>query len=521
MPEQAVLRIDEYLKSIQIRNKLNTDFLLEANNDNFYLNDNLKFGGDWNDATGNALTSGDTISQRMRSPEYSFSNNFEWIKKTGKRHFGIHSFTAYNHISQLLQVTPWLYDDLFPDINKDGKAVQNLNQSKFTTRNRINFGENRFNLSMDFNVELQNMKTDLFPYSEPDLKNSADSLQNNLLWNRFEWQLHNFYGFNLGSKISIYLGIPLRYMWLYQNNYIQNKHSGSGFFYIEPYLHINYQISPAWSAMGMYWIANNIGGISNAYTSYIMTSYNEFVKNAGSLYKSLLQSSLLTIIYKNPFSTLFGSLSLNYSHSRINLLNDFTFQGILKVKSSINHPYAEKKFSTSAAIGKDIESLHSKISLNATYINSQSAMISQAVFTNYHLNLISLYPRFTTQFGRFAILNYDMKYSFISSKIDFTRQNLPLIRTGSQLATINFFPVKNLSFSFSAEQFYNSQSRSMTFGDMGIKYTYKGADFMLDYTNIFNAKQYIYNSYSDISMYYYSYNLRPAEILLRVRHTIR
>ena len=525
LPGQNVLKVEESLKSIQIQNKLNTDFLLNANNENFYLNNNLKLEGNWNKETGDVLTPTDTISQKMRSPEYSFSNNFEWIKKTGNRRYEIHSFSAYNRMSQLLQVTPWLYEDIFPDLNTDGKAIQNVHQSNFVTRNRINLGQNRFNLSLDFNAELQDMKTDLLSNSKQNTQNGIDSLCNNLLWNRFEWQLHNFYGFNLNSKISIYFGIPVRYVWLHRNNHIQNKHSDSGFFYIEPYLHVNYQITPAFSAMCMYGNTNNQGGISDAYTSYIMTSYKDFTKNDENLYKEQLQNILLLLLYKNPFSTLFGSLSANYSYSRINLLDNIVFEGIMKIKSSIDQPYTKKNFSTTATIGKDIESIHSKISMDIAYSNSMSAMVSQSFFTNYHLNFFSFSPYFTIQFGNLVILNYEMKYSLINSKIDHADQDLPLIRTISQLPKINFLPVKNLSFSFSAEHFYNnrilSQSRSMIFGDIGVKYMYRGTDFILEYTNIFNAKQYIYNSYSDISEYSYSYNLRPAEILFKLRRTIR
>ena len=43
---------------------------------------------------------------------------------------------------------------------------------------------------------------------------------------------------------------------------------------------------------------------------------------------------------------------------------------------------------------------------------------------------------------------------------------------------------------------------------------------MLDWTNIFNTNKFITYSYSDISSYYSIYDLRPSEILLRVRFKI-
>lgn len=44
---------------------------------------------------------------------------------------------------------------------------------------------------------------------------------------------------------------------------------------------------------------------------------------------------------------------------------------------------------------------------------------------------------------------------------------------------------------------------------------------MLDYTNIFNSGQFVSASYTDVSRYYSSYTLRPAEILLKLRFKLK
>lgn len=51
-------------------------------------------------------------------------------------------------------------------------------------------------------------------------------------------------------------------------------------------------------------------------------------------------------------------------------------------------------------------------------------------------------------------------------------------------------------------------------------YRVKNIGWMLDWTNVFNTCQFVNYSYSDISSYYSVYNLRPSEILLRVRFKI-
>lgn len=525
LPDKSVLKMDEHLKSKQIQNRLNTDFSINANNEHFYLNNALKLAGNWQKESGEALTLDDTVSQKLKNPVYSVSNTFDLIKRQGKRHYKIHSFTGYNRESQSLSIEPLLYKDLFSAGKSDGKLMEDVRRHSFLTRNSVSFGINKFDLRLNFNADLQNLKTDLYAQTLQNSRESADSLRNSLRWNRLEWELRNFYGFDLIPKMTVYLAAPLRYVWLSKNDRMQTQSSGSGYFYIEPYIFLNYQATPLWSLSCMYDNTNNTGGIDDAYTSYVMTSYKDLNRNDGSLYRQRRQNVLLYLSYKKPFTTLFGNLSVNYFHSRANLMDDFVFRGILKIKSSIEQNHTREGFSISGGIGKAIESIRSKISLNAFYTQSRSYVITQKILTKYTSNFISFSSHITTQFGSFAIFRYEMKHRLDKSKIDFEGQDLPLIRTFSQNLKTSFLPLKNLIFTLSAEYYYNSRiqsgSRSMWFGDIEMKYQWKGMDLALDYTNIFNAKQYVSSYHSDITRYYYTYTLRPAEIVLKLRFSLK
>jgi hypothetical protein len=45
-------------------------------------------------------------------------------------------------------------------------------------------------------------------------------------------------------------------------------------------------------------------------------------------------------------------------------------------------------------------------------------------------------------------------------------------------------------------------------------------DWFLDWTNLFNTRQFVTYSYSDVSSYYSVYGLRPSEVMLKVRFKI-
>ena len=88
----------------------------------------------------------------------------------------------------------------------------------------------------------------------------------------------------------------------------------------------------------------------------------------------------------------------------------------------------------------------------------------------------------------------------------------------------SFIPAKGFTFTLSINHYYNnmieSSARSSWFGNLGARYRMKNVDWMLDWTNIFNTRRFVTYSYNDISSYYSVYNLRPAEVLLRVRFKI-
>jgi outer membrane receptor protein involved in Fe transport len=85
------------------------------------------------------------------------------------------------------------------------------------------------------------------------------------------------------------------------------------------------------------------------------------------------------------------------------------------------------------------------------------------------------------------------------------------------------FPHKTLTVNLNFEYQYNSAASSLhtSFADAGVKFRHKQWDLELAINNLFNAKQYVSASYSDISTYYYSYQLRPASFLLKVRFKLK
>ncbi|MFV0537203.1 MAG: carboxypeptidase-like regulatory domain-containing protein [Dysgonomonas sp.] len=526
LPGDSILAVGETMQSQLYKNRLSTDIQLNANTKNFYFNNLLKLEGEWDRERGDALTD-DSIRQHLHNPVYGISNTMDWTKVKENGTLKVSSFFGYKDISQTLNVYPLLYGDLFSVSSSDGNMKQRMDLSNFSTSNSVSWGKNG-EISQDyrvaFNSEMQHLKSGLQGETNSQII-MPDSLRNDLNWNKYEWVFSPTYRYSPTSKINISLTIPVKYTLLHRNDQISDNTKNSNYLHVTPYVFFNYKISPFWSTYINYNYSNNIGGIREAYTGYIMTSYRNLLRNDDILSKGHNHSAMGHLTYKNPLTTLFGNIFASYRNTRSNLLNDYLYQGILRVKSSIEHPNTSENLDLSMRIGKDIDALASSFSVGSRYAYSSSSQLSQSVVSDYQYQYISISPNLTTRFKGFANINYSFNMAWSKSKIESNNESLPNIRTLSQKINLNIFPIKKLTASISCENFYNnaieSGSRSMWFGDISVKYKLKEIELSLDYTNIFNTKNYISTSYSDIGRYYYSYNLRPAEILIKFRFKLK
>ncbi|MDH6342326.1 hypothetical protein M2480_001644 [Parabacteroides sp. PFB2-12] len=528
LPDQSVVIIDEQMNSRQSRHKANADFLLTSNRETFYLNNSLRFEGEWSRENGQVLQPPSDIGQRLRNEAYAINNTFDMVKTVGSnRRYKIMSYTHYKSLPQTLVVQPLLYNNLFGlEEQTGGEMMQNLDLKNLNTRNKVSFGISGFSVNMEFNADLHHMQTALAGKVSPEVAITSDSLRNNLRWNRFEWKASVFHSWYLSSRITLAAGLPLRYELVHSNDRIGKKSSNNGRLYFEPFVHLDWKLSHAWSAMLIYNYTKRAGGLQDAYTGYIMTSYRNMTKNRGDAFVNDTHNGSLCLTYKHPFSTLFGSISAGYLRMGSDQLGSYQFKdGVLRVKSVIAQKNHNDLFNASMNIGRSIDALRTNASLALGYSYTQNRVLNEGVPSDFRSDAFYLAPKFTTSFGGIALLYYQMRYRWSKNKIEALHQELPVMRTLSQKAKISVYPAKNLSLSFGVEHFYNSiiisGDRSMWFSDAGVKYTWKRIDFMLDYTNLLNTKRYITDSYHETFRSHTSYQLRPAEVMLRVRFSFK
>jgi hypothetical protein len=419
-----------------------------------------------------------------------------------------------------------LYDFLFDPTTSLSKGLeQELLLNNFTSANSVAFGFDhgkwKQNYAVGFNADLQRLTTELSPQtiSAPS-PSHPDSLVNDLSWNRFDWQIQPSYSY-LYNRLRATLGLPVQYAMLDVNPATQNH---TNRLFLNPSLAVMYKLSPYWDATANAAYRNSLGGLSNGYTGYIMRSYRNLQRNQGKLLEQHTQSYGFNLSYRNPIYALFGNIGASYFNMRANLLYGYSYSGNLRVQTSYDLPNTTEGINLSGSVSKGLDIISSTLTAGGNYATTRASQINQGILMRFNNQQYGVNVSFNTKVRQWANISYRLEHAQSLNSVGNDNTSFAPIRTYLQRAQLNLFPIKNLTMNFSWEYFYNSAitsgSRNMSFGDINIRYKLPKAEIIFDYTNLFNTKEYISASYSNTSAYYYSYTLRPAEVMLKVRFKV-
>jgi len=521
LPGKEILKVQEIANSRSYIHNANADIQLNSNKDKYYLNNLVKFNGSWDNEEGDAFAS-QPIRQQLDKPSFGISNTFDLIKNYEKTDINLSSFIGYSTLPHSLLIRPLLYPEIVGDENPSEGMRQETEQKRFVSNNKISAGYKHGrlnqNYALNFRTNLQNLSSDLSP--EGFSSNLPDSLRNDLKFDQYQWTFTPSYSYRI-NDLHINLSLPVNYLILDRNDRIRKNEESESFWYLNPRLFFNWKLSAFWNLSGNAGLNNNFGGIGNEYTGYIMQTYRNLKRNTGDTYQSENQNYSISLDYRNPLYAFFGNMSLSYFSTKANLLYGYDYSDILMTQKSLAIPNYTEGYSIQTVASKMVDGLSSTFRLAANYSGNSSSNLSQGEIVHLRGENYSISPSIDSKIRSFASLSYSCSFAESKNRIRETDRTLDPIRTITQNARLSLFPLKTLTINLSYENFYNnaiaSGNRSMSFGDIGIKYKLKNTEFLLDCTNIFNSKQYISANYNDISSYYYAYDLRPAEILLRIR----
>lgn len=515
------LRIAEDMDSRLLKRELEGSVTLEGNTDDYFLNNKLDIRSLWN-THGGHIAGSEPVSQYLKLPSFHIENDFDYLRRNDSGRNRVRANIAYTTQHHSLDVSPVLFEELK---NPDSLIRQDISFDRFKTSASISGHKDmeRFSFGYTAGASLlhYSMESGLFSGTAHDSV-IADSLQNNTSRTETKLSFLPSMAYRASSGFHVNFSLPLDYMLLHRKDKVrQVKHNG-GHLLFSPRLSLQYPFTARLNMYSNFSFSNNIGSVNEDYRGYILNTYRNMNRSDGLLSKNSHTSASVSFEYKNPFTTLFTSLRLYYNNTWRNMLYDVIYDGFLSSSTGILHPNTSHNFGIDYSLGKSIDAINSEVKVLAGYNKNLAAAMNQGVISDYTSDSYFISPYITTDISRKVLFKYGASYRRSLNKIRDSK--LDPVNYFTQDISMAFIPLKKLTFTVSFNHYFNdmieSSARSSWFGNVGARYKMKDVDLMLDWTNIFNTRRFVTYSYNDISSYYSRYELRPAEVLLRVRFKI-
>ncbi|WP_316822928.1 hypothetical protein [Pedobacter gandavensis] len=529
LPGDSTLVIEERLNSLSRFHYLDASLKLNANTDKYYFDNSLSFTADLQRKENGSVANNQLIDQARTAPYFKIGNQLSMVKNYRKLTFKINSYNGFGRINDDLQVKPMLYPLLFSDPGAYIGTYQSLTQQLYNSQNnismRIKNGKFSQNYLLYANASLLHLNSDLQSKLENNgLGKTTDSLSNDLQWNRYDLGVSPEYNYD-DKKMNLSLRLPFNYTHQYRSDRIPDLRATQERVFLMPAFSALYKLNLLWQLSANASYSQAIDGAENGYTGYIMQSYRYLVQNKGQLPERSTQNYSMGIRYSHPIKMLFVSFYSSYNRSKMNLLYGQEFQGFLTLRRTLDIPNASNTASFRLNVDKGFDGIIEKLSLSGEYSSSENTRLNQSEIVSFLNRSYSTGARINGKFSEWGDFNYGISYRNSENILKNDDRKLSPIHSATQSGRLSFFPLKDLVIRLNYENGYNSavsgSGRAMNFADAGIRYTIKKLEFNLDYHNIFNTKRYIAAAYSGIGSYYTSYELRPTQVLLKVRFKIK
>lgn len=530
LPGDSTLAIEERVTSVSKIHNAEAALRLKTNASDIYFNNALNVSANWNDDYGTSLTrsnaasTDETIMQHLNKPAFTVDNTLNILKNVKNNTYNLYFSAGYSRKHHDLTVSPvnYLGDENFSALTQH--ILSEDFSSVIRTTYLYRFRKLQLNYALWGRADLKNMDTQLSGKDQNGIQSAmADSMKNDLRYDTWQVGFNQEYKYET-SKFLATIRVPFTHYRLSIADRIPDKTNKHNKIILHPSLSVRYNLTSELTLSAGTNYNRSFGDIHSAYTGYIMHSYRSLLRNSSDkLFETRSGGGNASLSYRNVFKALFIDGGVHYKRSWRSLLYGYNYQGIMSVKTVIDQPTRLDGFGINLNGSKGLDFWSATVRASGGYSTGTGELLIQDEKIKSRSEGYNTSGSITTNPTTFMGLVYSVAWAQNKSYTVDRSERFPAIQSVSQDVKFNLFPIKALTFNFSFEHQYNSATNPhyTYFADTGVKFKYKQWDLELAVNNLFNAKQYISASYNDVSMYSYSYDLRPTSVLVKARFKIK
>lgn len=529
LPDQAPLVVEEQTMADRRTDRTEVNLQLRSNTDKHYLQEKVTFGGEWDADFGRVVNDGERVDQRFRLPKITLKNRFTDIRRWGNWSVNFSSTSDYTTQPTSLRIRPMLYPEVFDLPAGYPDARQTLDSRRFRTNNAAFTAYTvkrwTFTLNAALNAQIEWMNSELAPMNAAQqILPAADTMRNDIYWRKLDIIVGPSIGYRIGDKLSINAYVPLDFMSLLMEDKVRGTRTSETDLLVTPSLSIqsNVTYNLKFSARASY--NESVGGLYDTYSGYIMTDYRMIASKAGETSRSKMQNYSASLSYGNAIRALFGSVDASYWRARRNLMYGTTYEGSLSRIEAVPIGNTSDGWSIGAKASKRFDGISTTVNVSGGFSRSWSDVLRQGAIMQTSYDRATAGFGFSTRFTQAVRLDYNAEYSRSQSSIE-DGERLDPIDMLRQEAAVNFIIRKKFICRVGCDHYYNAAiggaDRNMFFLDAGLSYKTKRMEYSLEARNLLDTGLFRSAAYSDITGYAYSYRLRPAAVLFKVKFSLR
>ena len=504
--EQNTMRSHEH--------RLNGEWSLQLNRRNNYLKDNLSVDALWNSAT-SAVSGTQSLRQQSDLPSLDITNDLQLVRRLDSHLLTISSHNRYTHRPHSLTADSVLQNLTTDDFRSVTEARYGwlLRRWSFYARCGVDLNLHRFQSSLRGLM--------LADYPLEDRRRSAlplGSSKNFTVLKTYaspeaRYQHHRWW---------LTFSLPIGYYYYHVADRLADTSGGKHFMTVSPTVYVRHQLT-AKTDLSAYLSYSLQPVAPSSYTqTVVMSDFRNLTFQTPSTKSIQQRSAFIRLRYRNPITSLFANLSAKYEQDYQPLMQNQLFIGERILTEFIACGNNLSITQLNGGISKGLWSAKVTIGIDASFGHSSARMMRQNVEQAYNSTFIALAPKFTGKFTRWLSTDYRLTYTNNRYKVAAEKAIHSALR---QNLSVTFLPTDQWHIAFGAEHYYTrfstDQTANITFLDASVRWLLsKRIDLALAATNLLDETDYRYTSFGSLSESFYSFNIRPRDIIIKMQVNI-
>jgi hypothetical protein len=481
--------------------KLRTQFNLNGNADQYYLNNNFVLDYVPFKTSSGFVINNVAANQVLRQQTLDISNEFNYRKKL-KSEDVINLYSYLNRTTQpeTLNITPGLNADILNNGNSYLGLTQYIKIPTWYTNNYASFAfvKNNFvqTYKAGFNVQQQQLNSELYrTQNNQQTELVSGNVVNDLDWLKTKLYTEASFDFT-NEKIKAGLSLPLSYNQINYSDEVNQLDKKLHKLFLNPSFNLKYQTSPENYVTANYAFRNDLGGIDDVYRGTVLKNYRSLFANNAPISESKTHNVGAGFNFRKAMQMLFVNLTANYSDAELNTISSYSLSNNIQQRVVLPLSNHIRTLSFGANASKYLFALKSTVSAGVNFSQSRYDQLQNNELFAFNTKTLSYKVGIEAKLTNFISWSYLANFAVTDNKAKVANAIKTNFQQLRQQSTLSITTVKNVYLNLSAEHLFTHQSTQPNlkylFADMNVKYKIlkMKTDLEFGVTNLANIKSF-------------------------------